>query len=52
VVARTAPSVSWLRGAGFDAALVLDSAGRRTVVLADEAASGPVSAALQSLSEE
>jgi ATP phosphoribosyltransferase regulatory subunit len=55
VVARTPPSVGWLRGAGFDAALVFDSAGRRTVVLADEAANGPprdLSTALQSLSEE
>jgi hypothetical protein len=35
VTAVARPTQGWLRGAGLDAALVIDGAGRRELVLAD-----------------
>ncbi|HET9623190.1 MAG TPA: ATP phosphoribosyltransferase regulatory subunit [Kofleriaceae bacterium] len=54
VTTSALPSASWLRGVGLDAAIVIEGAGRRTIMLADEAAGGPpsdLSTALQSLPE-
>jgi ATP phosphoribosyltransferase regulatory subunit len=36
LTATAPPSASWLRGAGLDAAVVIDAAGRRELVLADD----------------
>ena len=36
VTAVVRPTVAWLRGAGFDAAILIDAAGRRELVLADD----------------
>ncbi|HMG57725.1 MAG TPA: ATP phosphoribosyltransferase regulatory subunit [Kofleriaceae bacterium] len=51
VTAAVRPTPSWLRGAGLDAALVLDAAGRRELVLADDSRRD-VATAVSSLMEE
>jgi len=51
VTAVERPAPAWLRGAGLDAGLVIDGAGRREIVLADDSRRD-VEAAVSSLMEE
>lgn len=51
VTAVVRPTPAWLRGAGLDAALVIDGAGRRELVLADDSRRD-VETAVSSLLEE
>jgi ATP phosphoribosyltransferase regulatory subunit len=51
VTAVARPTPGWLRGAGLDAAVVIDGAGRRELVLADESRRD-VETALSSLMED
>jgi ATP phosphoribosyltransferase regulatory subunit len=51
VATGAAPTPSWLRGAGLDAAVVVDGGGRRQLMLADDSR-GDVRAAISSLLEE
>lgn len=51
VTAVERPTSTWLRGAGLDAALLLDGAGRRELVLADDSRR-ELEAAVRSLMEE
>jgi len=51
VTSGAVPTPSWLRGVGLDAAVVVDGAGRRELVLADDSRR-EVSSAISSLLEE
>jgi ATP phosphoribosyltransferase regulatory subunit len=51
LTASEPPTASWLRGAGLDAALVVDAAGRRELVLADDSRRDAVSALAHLLEE-
>jgi ATP phosphoribosyltransferase regulatory subunit len=51
VTAGTTPTPSWLRGAGLDAAVVIDAGGHRALVVADDAR-GDLEPAVSSLLEE
>ena len=51
VTAVTRPTPAWLRGVGLDAAVVIESGGRRALVLADDSRRD-VEAAVSSLMEE
>ena len=51
VTAGAPPSASWLRGAGLDAALMIDAAGNRALVLADDSRRDLQSALTQLLEE-
>jgi ATP phosphoribosyltransferase regulatory subunit len=51
VIAATPPTPSWLRGAGLDAAVMIDASGRRELVLADDARRD-LQSAISSLLEE
>jgi len=51
VTATAVPTPGWLRGAGLDAALVIDAGGRRAVVLADDSRRD-VETSVSSLMEE
>ena len=51
VTAGHPPTQGWLRGAGFDAAVVVDGGGRREVVLADDSRRD-LQSAISSLLEE
>jgi ATP phosphoribosyltransferase regulatory subunit len=51
VTAGAPPTASWLRGAGLDAAMVIDAAGNRALVLADDSRRDLQSALTQLLEE-